>query len=380
MSGVNVLIIGNGFDVYHKLETRYIDFVRFVKSQSELDSGGEIESICKTNPFIKHFIDVIDWETEEDKWIDCEEEIKVIISVFKKTFDAIQRNDSRETYTGQEQQVIINFSKYFEDIEDVMNFYRYFREEYERDFRKFEKKKLLSNIKSDLDDVITVLEYYLKDVCEEANITKKSSQLLKTKFDFVVNFNYTDTYKLYDIEEENAFYIHGKLGKNPNNMVLGFSSKDEEQFRVEKSDVIYFEKYFQRIQKKLGVLDEERFLTFVNIGERKRGATTHFFGHSMSVSDGDIIERIIEKLSDYVIIYYYDQVDYEEKVASLIEILGKERMLGFVSNEIIQFVKIWDEETEGLLSMYREKSKADFQGLVFMDERKVKETINKYLG
>ncbi len=31
----DVLIIGNGFDLYHKLPTRYIDFLFLVKNQSD---------------------------------------------------------------------------------------------------------------------------------------------------------------------------------------------------------------------------------------------------------------------------------------------------------------------------------------------------------
>ena len=79
MSSVRALVTGNGFDVYHKLQTKYIDFVKFTKAQSELQSNNKIETICKTNPFIKHFIDVVDWDSEDNKWIDCEEEINVIV-------------------------------------------------------------------------------------------------------------------------------------------------------------------------------------------------------------------------------------------------------------------------------------------------------------
>lgn len=34
-----ILVIGNGFDLYHGLKTNYIDFVRF--SEKIIDSGGK---------------------------------------------------------------------------------------------------------------------------------------------------------------------------------------------------------------------------------------------------------------------------------------------------------------------------------------------------
>jgi hypothetical protein len=81
----------------------------------------------------------------------------------------------------------------------------YFNSIYQPKGRKFEKKTLLTSLKKDLDSVIIVLEYYLKEANKNTNITKKASQLSGTKFDFVVNFNYTDTYRVYGIEEKMRF-------------------------------------------------------------------------------------------------------------------------------------------------------------------------------
>ena len=290
-----------------------------------------------------------------------------------------------ESYTEQEKQVIKNFNNYFESVlkierQDMKT--PYFNNSYQQQTRKFEKKKLLSNLKKDLDNVIMVLECYLKEVNKKANVTKKSSQLAGSKFNFVVNFNYTDTYKIYDIDEENVFYIHGKIKERDNNMVLGFAYEDENQSMIQNSDSIYFEKYFQRIQKKLGVLPEKKFYASENISAINKVATTIFFGHSMGISDGDVIKNIIEKLSDRIVIYYYDQVDYEEKVINLIKILGKEEVLELVGDKTILFIKIWDDETEDLLIKYKEEFKEDFRELIysFEDEEKIKGVIHKCLS
>jgi hypothetical protein len=155
-------------------------------------------------------------------------------------------------------------------------------------------------------------------------------------------------------------------------MVLGFAYEDEKQSMAENSDSIYFEKYFQRIQKKLGVLPEKRFYASENISEINKVAVVIFFGHSMGISDGDVIKKIIEDLSKYVAIYYYDQVDYEEKVINLIKVLGKEKVLELVGDENIRFIKIWNDETEALLTEYEEKFKDGFQQYPCVDIQKTK--------
>ena len=68
---------------------------------------------------------------------------------------------------------------------------------------------------------------------------------------YVISFNYTDTYKIYDINPKDVFHVHGSLDKS--NMVLGFDDDNPEEL-----DFIYFKKYFQRIQKLTGYMDDKK--------------------------------------------------------------------------------------------------------------------------
>ena len=65
----------------------------------------------------------------------------------------------------------------------------------------------------------------------------------------------------------------------------------------------------------------------------------HFFGHSLSKTDGEkIIE--IEHLSSQMIVYYVDQEDYESKVINLIDIFGKDVVIEKIRIKKILFVEI----------------------------------------
>lgn len=57
---MNILVIGNGFDLAHGLQTTYKDFLNFCNKGTELDEiiNGENEysKRRKTNLWLKHFI------------------------------------------------------------------------------------------------------------------------------------------------------------------------------------------------------------------------------------------------------------------------------------------------------------------------------------
>ena len=71
---MDILIIGNGFDLAHGLKTSYKDFLEYCK-EKETDNSN---SFYNTNIWLKHFI------TRQNKlgntWIDLETEIYRVIS------------------------------------------------------------------------------------------------------------------------------------------------------------------------------------------------------------------------------------------------------------------------------------------------------------
>lgn len=141
---------------------------------------------------------------------------------------------------------------------------------------------------------------------------------------YVISFNYTDTYKVYGIKPEDVFHVHGSLYKD--NMVLGFNDDEPENL-----DFVYFKKYFQRMQKLTGYIDE---LKLYYNGD---AALIHFYGHSMDKTDGDIIQKLRSMANGFVI-YKYNQEDYEQKVINLIDVFGKKDATNMIQTGWIKFV------------------------------------------
>lgn len=344
----NILVIGNGFDLYHGLPTRYIDFVNYAKY--EFDNKKETytleefknESKHMQNMFIKYFIKVAE---ANHTWIDCEQEIKrvvtIVMEILDKTRNPIngisEENSILSTYDIMldKLRVLEAFNKFF--VVDVAHYDVEIESKYFHPFYGVHRTMIMNEMKNDLDDLIIFLEKYLKEKALLRVSSKKSNQIQKIHPDYVVNFNYTDTYKLYDISDEDVFHIHGRVGSSPNNMVLGFDDDDEKNL-----DTIYFKKYFQRIQKLTGIIDKDKFkkddsASFVK--DESREVISHFFGLSMSKTDGDRIKEI-EELSTKCIVYYHNPEDYAQKIINLIDVFGKNNAVEKIQSKKIELVEI----------------------------------------
>lgn len=144
----------------------------------------------------------------------------------------------------------------------------------------------------DLNNLINLLKYYLEEKAINQLAGKTSKQIENINPDYVINFNYTNTYERYGIDREDVCYVHGSV--QDNNIVLGIRDIDEKNI-----DSIHFKKFFQRIQKCTDVIDWDRFEyddkirlnRHTNVPKNKMHYlnTAYFFGHSLSNTDGDLI-------------------------------------------------------------------------------------------
>ena len=84
---MNILILGNGFDIAHGLKTKYTDFLNYCKNEEQY------KHFCTTNIWMKHFL------TRQselgDTWIDLETEIYEVIK-FIQTLPLIDQKNSKK--------------------------------------------------------------------------------------------------------------------------------------------------------------------------------------------------------------------------------------------------------------------------------------------
>ena len=76
---MDILVIGNGFDLAHGLKTSYKDFLLACQKDKLPE---EFKDFCQTNVWLKHFI--IKQKDLGDTWIDLEKEIFSAIDLLHK--------------------------------------------------------------------------------------------------------------------------------------------------------------------------------------------------------------------------------------------------------------------------------------------------------
>ncbi len=350
MNNPNVLVIGNGFDLYHGLKTNYMDFVKFAVELSKSVKGTKGRKYALNNIFIQSFIKVA---SENQSWIDCEKEIEIIITmILKILYDRNVFNNNSIVITKDKSSL---YSYEFERLRLINKFCEkstsqtiIFSEKYFKVYQGIDKSLIMDTLKRDLNDLIELFKYYLEENVLNQSIEKLSKQIESINPDYIINFNYTNTYEQYGINRQNVCYIHGSV--QDSNMVLGIRDIDEKDINS-----IYFKKFFQRIQKHTDTIQWDKFKSIVStrpIRFREDGewyenvkynkAFTYFFGHSLSNTDGDLIRNIYEN-SEAIMIFYLekpDYKDYERKVINLIDTLGKEIVIQGMYSRKIVFIPI----------------------------------------
>ncbi len=335
----NVLVVGNGFDLHHGLRTRYNDFIDYIKEENkerlleDTSCAQELEYIVKENGFIKYFLEL---DRVIPGWIDFEREIENILAELDKfllNYPSIisKLNNVYVKKLGVLGTMIL---LKFGVIKQVANENFLIEPRYYNEIYGLNTDKIIEELKNHLDGLNEALRIYLVNMQQiggKCDKLKVSSQIAAINPLYVINFNYTSTCKIYNISDENIFYIHGSLEKK--NMVLGIRDKNEKALNF-----VWFKKYFQRIQKFTGYIDDSKMLQTDECGDTMY-PIIHFYGHSMDSTDGDIIQELYNKSMGFVI-YYYDQQDYERKVINLIDIFGKQLATKDIRSEKIKFVLI----------------------------------------
>ena len=83
---MNLLVIGNGFDLAHGFQTRYTDFLKYCKEYRNCnpisnveDMNQEFENFIADNIWLKYFLSITNLD-DDRTWIDFEQEIAKIVN------------------------------------------------------------------------------------------------------------------------------------------------------------------------------------------------------------------------------------------------------------------------------------------------------------
>lgn len=394
---MNILIIGNGFDLAHGLPTKYTDFLEFCKKISciykwKISDVNRFKTMClnrsNLNEEIKQqLLDVFISRKVFSDINDNGDDIYIITTDYPRTdelyalikdniwieyFLSVYKKREKAGKNGW-----IDFeSEIFEIIESLdndmhgsdkkFNLYDEIEIHFTNDFLEFHEKigecEIFKEVRDilvkDLNALIRALEIYLCDYVEKIEIQEKSPDIDDLEIDFILSFNYTHIFsKLYDVsslskqEVADPFdYIHGEADinntMNSNNMVLGIDEFLLDGRKNKDIEFIAFKKFYQRIYKETGckykewsdiIKKNERELKekykkeypdhvpFKQCGDKRHHL--YIFGHSLDVTDKDILRELILNDNVYTTIFYHNKDTMGQQIANLVKVIGQDELI-----------------------------------------------------
>jgi len=379
----NVFLIGNGFDLHHKLPTKYFDFLCVAKYLTT--SGiffpltiGRVFSECSENPNLKkcyeehndiydsieidsskvqeltdllrynkwfwYFIEILDMDLG---WIDFEKQISIVID----NLDKLISSEDNEIYLASTDIIpafILNHFKYFIDIDDKYEICggetHTIKTEYLKEYIHTskiyvaDKKKIFEQLYDDLIKLRNALNIYLECFVENTiNSILKSSIDCKIKLidyaDSILSFNYTSTLESFYMKE-NIHHIHGTVQSK--NIVLGVNPSESDDSGTDNTSLIKFKKYYQR----------EFFCTnndYINWYRETIAENNDYrvitIGHSLDITDKDILSDVFLNAKEIYLTYYNDDCksDYFE---NMVKMFGNGVLDKFFKEKKLQFVPL----------------------------------------
>ena len=397
---MNILVIGNGFDLAHGLPTKYGDFLEFCERAGRIytyredaplsdyksknidnwqindyiktilseafdkrnckiiPTGGttyrvdvttlnklldELYEHIKQNTWLEYFLKCHSFVGEN--WIDFESEISRVIQSLDTWRNILENGGSKEELSKEKQEVLMSICKVAKGSMRESN----------ESVQAIDKFTKFLNV--ELEKLIRALEIYIAEFVAKIKISQRNSDIDKLNIGHVLSFNYSDTYKnLYGVNKKIRYdYIHGRADINntleSNNMVLGIDEYLTKKKRNKETKFIAFKKYYQRIYKGTGCeyknwiykikksnkSIEKKLSSYIKFTNNMRH-NLYIFGHSLDVTDKDILRDLILNDNVYTTIYYhktYDdsgkddngRTDLGSKIANLVKVIGQDELI-----------------------------------------------------
>lgn len=384
-----ILIIGNGFDLYHELPTKYSQFIKVLMNIEDLNIEDKdisfddlfkdverntdmkirfdtekmtfdkniiikIKDNLQNNSWYKSFKEKLSFEN----WIDVENEIKNTLEllhniVFQINNLLLENKEVREIKINDNNisvktkirinQKELHYCNVFylthpQDnwVFDIIKF-----ERKDNSLIKFKSEDYYENLFVELQTFTNIFNLYLESIVglfyEKIDSEYASSlENLKQNIYTFYSFNYTPTLeKLYRIDKEKVSYLHGKHSLENHNIVLGIEEVDAE-FKNDK--IFMFTKYYQKL---FNDTDYEFLLNTTT--STSKNYDFIFFGHSLAENDQSYIKEVISKtktMENSMTVFYLNHLDKAQKLKNLLQIVGREDIETLMKKRKLVFVKI----------------------------------------
>ena len=392
---VRYAIVGNGFDLECGLHTGYDSFLKFVREDgyASLPVGASLTNSIDWQGFRSHNYWLKRFESVQigSGWVDFENEIaRVIVTVEKGMANA----SAIQAFLDDD----IKWNSLIRSLSIFGELYNFFKDDGApiQSYRDLVKRLL-----DDLRYLTRCLEAYLRDyVCtkppKETAATKALvRRLCESDRARVISFNYTRTFeqmlKSKGVDCEFC-YVHGAIGdgSKKNTMVLGVDANVEPDGATTPVEFGPFMKYNQRIFKQT----DNRYMTWLDnvrsshegirqlkeladrfvlapsssvdmgatldrieylkseLRKELRKSEVVVFGHSLGLTDRDILKSFITLPDTRTVVYYHDEKSFSSQVSNLSSILGADELITRTGGEA-RTLEFRDQ---------REQSRSSFSG------------------
>ena len=355
---MKVLMLGNGFDLYHNLLSHYNDFMIIAEYLSKKYSVIYCENLNETNIYLElNDLSKINEEIREKLLIyeEAYKETKInkdeYVSFLRKLhsncwfnhFLNIKKRDGWVALENQVAEVLREFRQ--TNPRDINSFLIAIKEmnNYNDVSFKHIKNYLLGNEKNvdyifeEYNRFVEILRQYLKIFVDNVLPQISNNYIFLNdylkNYDCILTFNYTNTYtELYDLQSD-VIYVHGKLDEA---IVLGINSDEYDDAGINDNKFIKYKKYYQRITKH--TLDD-LILLFTYINSTTEQKCLSVVGHSLDASDGDVLTVIFD-MFDIIKIYFHDDNALDNYVKNLKLIFGAKELSKMTFSQKVIFRRL----------------------------------------
>lgn len=366
---MDIVMLGNGFDLHFKLPTTYLCFLKtaelikkegstktsignifekiedecktikdsraqykevydnYIFNDEEINELKRMRSIVNTNPWFKYFINTYN---KDIGWIDFEKEIVKVLDEMVLFLERLSKNH-RSTFS-ERNNTVIKFD-FFYTIQQYNPTLFKINDEYLDYSNSFQikKEKILETFFDKLKELSEALKIYLKIFVDNPLNAMIENDIINADFgfddaSFVVTFNYTNTFEQLYTKVQNVFHIHGN---NDNRIILGINNDEHDEIDDIDTTLIMFKKYYQRALYKTDL----EYIELIKMLKEQSSDTYDAFntelvrlfvmGHSLDISDKDVIENLFWS-ADEIIIYHHSEEALASYIKNLVSIFGKE--------------------------------------------------------
>lgn len=342
-NNIEVMLLGNGFDLNHYLITSYSDFLivgEYFRDKTcvyneNLSVYDILSKITNKSDFMNTSLSIYENTYKTTKI--PKEEFFSMVEKFRENcwVNHFYKENPRETWIDLEMRIAdvlasidnneLNNLRAFEKV--IFENSGMTNKEYTYTKNYILGKEICDNAFFDqFTEFVELLRLYLKvfvnNVLDNMPEIKESQNKLFKNAAFTITFNYTSSYeKLY--KRNNIVHIHGDINKE---IILGINSnKNDNDKELFNPRFIKYKKYYQRLTKHTINKLSQVFYWLDNKDNKDSKKFLSVIGHSLDTSDEDVITVIFE-MFDVVFIYYYDDSALDKYVKNLTQIFTAKQL------------------------------------------------------